>query len=101
MADDFVLDRLNSFNAKVRHLQRAAHNAASAAGSCAQTASACRRRQFALPGLLYRNIATTDLYSADWGIVGASITFKVSARRLCSGALRHCNAGACTAPGGR
>jgi hypothetical protein len=32
--------------------------------------------QFALPALLYRNIATTDLYNADWRIVGASITFK-------------------------
>jgi hypothetical protein len=48
----------------------------------AQTARTRRRRQFALPGLLYRNIATTDLYSADWGIVGASITFKVRAASL-------------------
>jgi hypothetical protein len=32
--------------------------------------------QFAMPALLYRNIATTDLYNADWRIVGASITFK-------------------------
>ena len=32
--------------------------------------------QFALPGLLYRNIATTDLYSADWAVVGASLTLK-------------------------
>ena len=51
--------------------------------------------QFALPGLLYRNIATTDLYSADWSIVGASITFKVRPQRRASACSpRECHFGA-------
>jgi hypothetical protein len=54
------------------------------AGSrCASATPDVARAQFALPGLLFRNIATTDLYSADWKIVGASITFKARDRRLC------------------
>jgi hypothetical protein len=93
MADDFLLDRLNSFNAKARRHRRGVR--AWAARGLRQlrerrrsriTASAtphAPRAQFALPGLLFRNIATTDLYSADWKIVGASITFKARTERLC------------------
>jgi hypothetical protein len=96
-----MLDRLNAFNAKVR---RSAALAAPRPRFCRSlVALAAPRRppglrshararrpcssplrcapQFALPGLLYRNIATTNLYDADWRIVGASITFK--ARRPC------------------
>jgi hypothetical protein len=54
--------------------------------------TAPRRPQFALPGLLYRNIATTDLYGANWGIVGASLTFKVRASPRCAAALKTADA---------
>lgn len=47
-ADEFMLDRLNAFNAK-----------------------------FALPGLLFRNIASSNLYDADFSIVAADILYKV------------------------
>ncbi len=36
-----------------------------------------RPLQFALPGLLYRNLASSNLYDADWSIVFASLVFKV------------------------
>ena len=33
--------------------------------------------QFALPALLFRTIAIANLYDADWGIIGASLTLKI------------------------
>jgi hypothetical protein len=101
MADDFLLDRLNAFNAKVpcrAHSRpppgRTTHGPApSVSRPHTRTRARCALshapplawwpRQFALPGLLYRNIATTDLYSADWRIVGASITFKARTHAAC------------------
>jgi Membrane transport protein len=47
-ADEFMLDRLNAFNAK-----------------------------FALPALLFRTIAVANLYDADWNILSASLTLKL------------------------
>ena len=39
--------------------------------------TSCSNAKFALPGLLYHNLATTNLYDAQWSVVGASIVFKV------------------------
>ena len=64
-----MLDRLNAFNAKARaRVQR---------HQLRRVPEAAPRSQFALPALLFRTIAIANLYDADWGIIGASLTLKI------------------------
>lgn len=92
-ADTFTLDRLNSFSARVAlpgrrsiriravcvYLDRL-RSVNEQAGVCSLSlALSTAASSFA--GLLYRNIATANLYDADFNVILADFMFKVRVRR--------------------